>query len=345
MQQAIHQILPRILRDMQDGVLALDTKGNIIYLNAQGQEMLGETERLIGTQYANFMMRSGTSENDAFHELILDAVYDKGKAHNSEVIYRRADQEKRCLKVTTSFLFGEDGESRMGVVAVFSDITEVARLNRQKKEATAIFTILMVCVSFYIFLWSFLRSIDSVPPTWIMTKIIETISLLMLPIILKTTSFSIHDIGLKVSNPKATFVPDILIAMGIVIVMSIAKAVILKVAPGFFPANTPFLNWSNLGPSDAIYIFTAILQEFLARGVMQENLRRIFTGKNGKYMSIVISALLFGVMHVAHGFTFMIGATVLLGTLGLLYNKQRNIWGLSIIHFVFGEAAVILGFI
>lgn len=345
MQQAINQIQPRILRDMQDGVLALDTKGNIIYLNTQGQKMLGETEKMIGTQYADFMMRSDTAENDAFHELVLDAVYDKGKAHNSEVVYRRADKEKRCLKVTTSFLFGDDGESRIGIVVVFSDVTEVARLNRQKKEATTIFTILMVCVSSYIFLWSFLRGIDSVPPTWIMTKLIEAISLLMLPIILKTTSFSIRDIGLKLTNPKATFIPDILIAAGIVAFMSIAKVLIIKVVPGFFPEGTPFFNWNNLGPSDAIYIFTAVLQEFLARGVMQENLRRIFTGKNGEYMSIVISALLFGVMHVAHGFTYMIGATVLLGALGLLYNKQRNIWGLSIIHYVFGEAATLLGFI
>ncbi len=345
MQQAINQILPRILRDMQDGVLALDTKGNIIYLNVQGQEILGETERLIGTQYADFMMNTNTSENDAFHELILDAVYDKGKAHNSEVIYRRADKEKRCLKVTTSFLFGDDGDSRIGVVVVFSDITEVARLNRQKQEATTVFTVLMVCVSCYLFIWGFLRSIDSVPPIWVMTLIIEAIALLMLPIILKTTSFSIRDIGLKVSNPKATFVPDVLIAVGIVVVLSVAKAVILKLSPGVFPDNAPFFIWSNLGVSDAFYIFTAVLQEFLARGVMQENLRRIFTGEKGEYMSVIISAILFGALHIAHGFTYMIGAVILLGTLGVLYNKQRNIWGLSIIHFVFGEIALILGFV
>ena len=36
---------------------------------------------------------------------------------------------------------------------------------------------------------------------------------------------------------------------------------------------------------------------------------------------------------------------LLLGVLGILYNKQGNIWGLSIIHYVLGQVATFLRFI
>ena len=88
-----------------------------------------------------------------------------------------------------------------------------------------------------------------------------------------------------------------------------------------------------------------VLQEFLARGVMQENLNRVFTGKYATVLSIVVSSLVFGVLHIHYGLPFMLGATVLLGALGMLYHKQGNIWGLCIIHYVLGEVATFLRYI
>ena len=41
----------------------------------------------------------------------------------------------------------------------------------------------------------------------------------------------------------------------------------------------------------------------------------------------------------------MIGAMVLIGSLGGLYEKQRNIWGVAIVHYVMGEVGTCLGFI
>lgn len=97
--------------------------------------------------------------------------------------------------------------------------------------------------------------------------------------------------------------------------------------------------------ADIIYPFTVILQEFLARGVLQENLNRIFIGKYVGATSIVISALVFGVLHIAYGQPFMLSASILLGALGILYYKQGNIWGLCIVHYVLGEAATFLRYI
>ena len=97
--------------------------------------------------------------------------------------------------------------------------------------------------------------------------------------------------------------------------------------------------------ADVIYPLTVILQEFLARGVMQENLRRIFTGKHAGALSIIVSALVFGVLHIAYGLPYMLGAALLLGVLGILYHKQGNIWGLCIIHYVLGEVTAFLRYL
>ena len=59
----------------------------------------------------------------------------------------------------------------------------------------------------------------------------------------------------------------------------------------------------------------------------------------------MLSSLLFGAVHIAHGFMYMAAAIVLLGALGGLYEKQRSIWGVAVIHYVLGQTAACLGFL
>lgn len=54
------------------------------------------------------------------------------------------------------------------------------------------------------------------------------------------------------------------------------------------------------------------LQEFLPRGIIHENLRRIFVGKNKEVVAIIISSLMFGTLHIHRGFMYMIDTTALL---------------------------------
>ena len=75
------------------------------------------------------------------------------------------------------------------------------------------------------------------------------------------------------------------------------------------------------------------------------SIRKLFDGKYAVIVAMVLSTLLFGAVHIGHGFMYMIGAIILLGSMSGLYEKQRNIWGVAIIHYVMGEAATCLGFI
>lgn len=48
----VKEIIPSILRDMSDGVLVLKRQGQILFLNEQGQKLLGEDRDMTGQNYA-----------------------------------------------------------------------------------------------------------------------------------------------------------------------------------------------------------------------------------------------------------------------------------------------------
>ena len=114
------------------------------------------------------------------------------------------------------------------------------------------------------------------------------------------------------------------------------------------------MNWSVVFGRFTIldhleYMFVVFIQEFVSRGLAYECVRSLFLTRfdenkaNG--IAVIISSWYFAALHVAYGPTYMIGAFVLLSLFGLLYNKQRTIFGLCIPHFVLGQMIAILGFV
>ena len=53
-------------------------------------------------------------------------------------------------------------------------------------------------------------------------------------------------------------------------------------------------------------------------------------------------ASFFGAMHIHKGLFYMLGAVALLSVFGIIYRKQKTIWGLCVPHFVLGIAVGIL---
>lgn len=337
------RITSRILRDMDEGVLVLDKAGTIIYINSIACKLLGTKYEPTGKKYATVFLNSD-AQNDTFHQLILDAVYDKEKSQTGVVDWSD-NNEKRKFKLTTSFLQSEENDEKTGVVALISDVTEVEKLHAQRRESSAIFATMMMCVCAYVFFVSAMSWIKWDMPLWITTIIIQVIGLVMFFMVKKCTSISMRNTGIILVNAKQTFLTAILISVAGVVLLVGAKVILLWKAPGFFPAGTPFWDWSIGNVADLFYPITVIVQEFLARGVMQESLQRIFVGKYATGIAILVSSLIFGLLHIAYGFQYMVGAAVLLGALGFLYNKQKNIWGLCIIHYILGEVAAFLRYV
>ena len=339
------ELIPRILRDVDDGVLALDSKGRITYINPQCQALLGLTDLDIGKTYLEVFYNDNSTKNDAFNQFVIDAVCDKEKTHSGTVLYLDKNHQKLHLKITSSFLKGDDASDNSGVVLVLSNVTEAEVYKKKRFDASVVFSCVIACVSLYLLILATLDFLKLDVPTKFLTQVINAMVFVFAIIIYKKTDFTVEELGLKIQKPKQTFGGAIIISVILVGLLMLAKLVVLKLSPTFFSEDAPFWNWDLGLYAWVSYVFTCIIQEFLARSMIYGSIRKMFDGKHATIIAVLLSSLLFGAVHIAHGFVYMVSAIVLLGALGGVYEKQRNIWGVAIIHYVLGQAAGCLGFL
>lgn len=125
----------RILDDMTDGVLAVDLSGTIVTFNPAAARILGITEQeALAKSFGEVFLLA--EDNDDFNQTILDAIYESSTSHNRVVPFSHKGK-RTTLALTTTFLKAEDGsDQRMGVIAVFSDITELQALQEAEARLT-----------------------------------------------------------------------------------------------------------------------------------------------------------------------------------------------------------------
>ena len=113
-----------IMQDMTEGVMTIGLDGVISYVNPAAAMILGmKAQDLTGKKFIQCFFEY--SENDAFNQTILDAVYDSATTHRNVVAYYTG-KNFRQLHVTTSYL--HDNGIKVGVIAVLSDISELTEL-------------------------------------------------------------------------------------------------------------------------------------------------------------------------------------------------------------------------
>lgn len=215
------------------------------------------------------------------------------------------------------------------------------RLAQEKADAAISISTLLMTICIWVVLCQLWEMLGRPIPKSYMTIGVEVMGFVILIFILIRTSFSLKHVGLNFNNIGKTLKRSILICVIVAAFMFAAKLVIMQVEPGYFGTKPFFRTNFNL-PN---YILLSVVQEFLARGVTQECLTRIFADREGKVMPIVIASFFFMALHLYFGFYFMVGAGVLSIILGIVYQKDRNIWGVSLIHCILGWLAMALALV
>ena len=118
-----------IVDSMICGVMLIDSQGRITAFNRAASQVLGlRRDDVLGATFAERFL--GNEGLDEFNEAVLAAVYDGDVGHQSVVTVRR-DERAVPVSVATSFLRdleSGDGAKPLGVVAMFTDISELERL-------------------------------------------------------------------------------------------------------------------------------------------------------------------------------------------------------------------------
>ena len=204
-------------------------------------------------------------------------------------------------------------------------------LTRRKKESSFCFTIFLVTMSVWVLLVALWEKLGRPIAPANMTCGVEIIAVIMFVLTQTRNGLKWENLGLSFKN----FKPAMRRAAAVSVVI-IAAMIALK---RFLKPTEPLFDWSRY---NYLYPITSIMQEFLARGFLLSTMVNIYDTGHKNHVAVIVSSLLFTTLHLYYGFSFMVGAGLLSVLLGYMYLKDQNIWGVSLVHFVFGAAGAVL---
>ncbi len=327
----------RVLRDMSSAVLVLNRTGNIVYMNFPASLILeiedDDEERPFSSLVEN-------AYNDKFSEAVFNALYHKNDTTIRRVPFMSPSGKKYVLLMSCSYLL--DDSEGAELVITLTDETAEEVLRRKVRDSSFTFSTFLFAFCGWILFYALWEFLNWPFPADLMTHGVEVLGLVMLFFILRYTSLSWKDLGIRADHPWKTVRTALVVAACAFMFLFVLKAVIRIFVPTSFEPDAPFFDISRFGLRQVLYVFTAGIQEFLARSVMQSNLKRITTARHKALFAILLSSFIFAALHIHFGFLFMLGAAILAGLEGILYEKQQNIFGVWIVHWVFGVSGTLL---
>ncbi len=128
-QSFVHE---NVLEQLLDGVMAVGMDSRVRTFNPAAARILGlDRNNVVGNTLAEaFISKEGFED---FVQAILDAVMAHSRTERRSVEVDLGDR-RRVLSMTTSYLTSGSDDKPMGVIAVFSDITEMQALQEAERR-------------------------------------------------------------------------------------------------------------------------------------------------------------------------------------------------------------------
>lgn len=334
-----------IFENMSDGILMINEQGEISYLNSACAHILQvQPEEITGSSFQETFLQN--RKNRAFNRLFL-ASLEKGQVVEKTVVKYQTDESTKHFSIDISLIQQENTMLRrkepfQGMLILIEDVTDSYRLKQHEHDCAYIFAGLIFCISLFLFTWSLLRfTLHIHLSTDYYSRMIEGITFALFLEIVFLTSFSLGEIGLIPNFPQwKQNTMEIFTTGAIVCAATVLAKIILSICG--IRIKGYFIGGSLHGA--ATYIYTAFIQEFLARGVIQTSVKALMQVKYQKQFGIILTSLLFSLMHLPFGFYFMLGAFLLSLVLGFIYERQKDIWGCTLLHWGCGYLAMCLFF-
>jgi membrane protease YdiL (CAAX protease family) len=316
----------------------LDGNGSIVYVNGPAARMLEVDEgyREAGTR---FSLLNDNEYNKSFNKAVFAALENREETTVKKVPYMAPSGRKYVFILSSSLMRDPEGDQ---VVVTLSDETVAEEMTLKFNDASNTFSTFLFAFGGWMLLYALWEFRHRPIPADFMTHGVELLGLMMMVFILWRTSLTWRDLGFTDFAPWKTVRTALIVAGCAFGFLCGVKAVCRLIDPNCFEPEAPFIDLRRFGLRQILYVFTAGIQEFLARSVIQKNLKRIMVGNHTALLAILLSSLIFAALHIHLGFLFMFGAAILAGLEGILYEKQQNILGVWIVHWVFGVSGTLL---
>lgn len=334
-----------VFENMSDGVMTINETGNITYMNSACERIFGSpVSEIEDKSFEELFLQN--KKNRAFNKLFLSALR-KNTVSEKNVVKYQLDGHTKYLSIAITLIHKDDKpltrkDGFPGMLLLIEDVTEQNKLKQLERDSAVIFSGIVFCISIYLSIWSLLSFTLKIHlPTSSYTLMIEGMTFLLFLEIIFFTSLSMRDIGLV---PKLATIKRNALEVFSIAAVACGIMLILKLCLTLFgfPVKEQFIGGSFHGAYT--YLFTAFFQEFLARGVIQTSVKSLMKIKHQTIFGILVTSLLFSLMHLPFGFVFMMGAFVLSLALGYLFERYGNLWGCAFLHWSCGYLAMALFF-
>ena len=159
--------------------------------------------------------------------------------------------------------------------------------------------------------------------------------------IIKTSHYPLFFYGLTISKWPKVCLDAILCTIPILIFLVFLKWILVNYIGVFkgipiFSSKPADISAKDALIFGAIYMLLIPIQELVARGGLQSCLRNFLQGPDRVFMAILISNILFEVIHLVKSFWLAIG-TFFLGLFwGFLFERQKSLIGVCLSHLIVG---------
>ncbi|WP_437623862.1 CPBP family intramembrane glutamic endopeptidase [Sorangium sp. So ce1151] len=187
--------------------------------------------------------------------------------------------------------------------------------------------------------------VPGLPPALHMAYSWGLLLVLLVPVALyvRRQSLPLSRMGVTTAHLRRSALESLVVAL-----LLVAACFALRI--GAWTRGEPLVTWGSIAEYNttwralffALYAPHCLLQEFVARGVIQTSLER-FLPRSSRAVHLALTAAFFGVyhLHVSLGFAFLTFAIGLL--FGALYARHRTLIGVTLAHAALGLASVAVG--
>lgn len=328
-----------VFSHINDICLLLDREGVVKYANQAFFDTFQIPKDSFDGKIQNFLLGK---RNKSFLELYTEILEGQMTDGSKVVKYTTEDNVKLHFEVEVLNVAEIEKSHQYETLIVIKNASERYRLAQLQHDCANIFASLIIGISLYIGTWTLCKfTLQLKLTTADYTKMIEGITFILFLEILFFTSFSLKDVGLVPQKKRIVRNGLWTIIIGIITCGLLLLGRIYMVYNGI-PGKSYFIGGSISGAVS--YILTATIQEFLARGVMQTSVKYLMNVRFQKTISVLLTSMLFSLMHLPFGFLFMLGAFLLSIALGTIYERQGDLWGCALLHWGCGYLAMALFF-
>lgn len=232
-------------------------------------------------------------------------------------------------------------EALMNTICELGKKNEALKESIQKREfLSGFFTGVLMLIIAYIFVLSLLQSLPFLDK--VSVRMVELSAVLLGIFIIRSSGMPLRDFGLNFKDWKRSLLDGFLFSVLIIFIMLALKLYLFKnQVKGF---ELAFFTYPVNSLPTYIYMPISLLQEFLARGIIQTAFLIGIVHRYKNFMAVVMSAAIFGAVHANYSFVLAISSMLLSIGWGYIYLKRPTIVGACFSHYLIGLFAWLLGF-